>query len=144
MATWLRRTSPVKCGRTSFASSRVTRSRSSYHPMIPAAAGLPTASDKARAAASPPGAAESTNSRISLSARLTRPHFLASSSAAVVGLGESISLADPKAPPKVAAAVTVYTHNSHADVIVSRLLETLTLDGKGAKPNLQLVSLYVD
>lgn len=45
---------------------------------------------------------------------------------------------------KVAAAVTVYTQNSHADVIVSRLLQTHTLDGKGPRPELELVSLYVD
>jgi hypothetical protein len=45
---------------------------------------------------------------------------------------------------RVAAIVTHYTHNSHADVIVSRLLQTYTLDGRGARPNLELVSLYVD
>ncbi len=47
-------------------------------------------------------------------------------------------------PPKVAALVTVYYHNSHADVIVSRLMQTLTLDGKGARPDLKLASLYID
>jgi hypothetical protein len=46
--------------------------------------------------------------------------------------------------PKVAAVVTAYYHNSHADVIVSRLLETDTLDGKGRRPDLELVSLYTD
>ncbi|SVE59518.1 uncharacterized protein METZ01_LOCUS512372, partial [marine metagenome] len=40
--------------------------------------------------------------------------------------------------------VTEYRHNSHADVIVSRLLLTHTLDGKGERPNLKLVSLYTD
>ena len=49
------------------------------------------------------------------------------------------------APPKrIAAIVTEYRHNSHADVIVSRLLLTNTLDGKGKRPNLKLVSLYTD
>jgi hypothetical protein len=48
------------------------------------------------------------------------------------------------APKRVAAVVTHYTHNSHADVIVSKLLQTYTLDGRGPRPNLQLVSLYVD
>ncbi len=49
------------------------------------------------------------------------------------------------APPKrIAAVVTEYRHNSHADVIVSRLLLTHTLDGKGERPNLKLVSLYTD
>jgi hypothetical protein len=45
---------------------------------------------------------------------------------------------------KVAAVVTTYYHNSHADVIASRLLETDTLDGKGRRPDLDLVSLYTD
>lgn len=49
------------------------------------------------------------------------------------------------APPKrIAAVVTEYRHNSHADVIVSRLLLTHTLDDKGERPNLKLVSLYTD
>jgi hypothetical protein len=46
--------------------------------------------------------------------------------------------------PKIAAVVTVYHHNSHADVIVSRLLQTDTLDGKGEVSPLQLASLYTD
>lgn len=45
---------------------------------------------------------------------------------------------------KIAAVVTVYRHNSHADVIVSRLLQTDTLDGKGRRPALELASLYTD
>ena len=50
-----------------------------------------------------------------------------------------------KQPPKrIAAIVTEYRHNSHADVIVGRLVESHTLDGKGEFPNLKLVSLYTD
>ena len=44
----------------------------------------------------------------------------------------------------IAAIVTVYHHNSHADLIVSRLLQTDTLDGKGKDSPLKLVSLYTD
>jgi len=47
-------------------------------------------------------------------------------------------------PKRIAAIVTLYTHNSHADLIVSRLLQTDTLDGKGKDSSLKLVSLYTD
>jgi len=49
-------------------------------------------------------------------------------------------------PPtkNIAAVVTIYTHNSHADLIVSRLLQTDTLDGKGKDSALKLASLYTD
>ncbi len=53
-------------------------------------------------------------------------------------------------PKRVAAIVTVYHHNSHADVIVSRILQSHSLDGKGSWPpgagwpKLKVVSLYVD
>jgi hypothetical protein len=49
-----------------------------------------------------------------------------------------------QATKRVAAIVTEYRHNSHADVIVSRLLLTDTLDGKGRESRLQLASLYTD
>ncbi len=45
---------------------------------------------------------------------------------------------------KVAAVVTAYYPNSHADVIASRLMETDTLDGKGRRLSLDLASLYTD
>jgi hypothetical protein len=64
----------------------------------------------------------------------------------VLALGLSAQAASPakKRVPRVAALVTAYYHNSHADVIVSRLLQTMTLDDKGERPNLKLVSLYID
>ncbi len=52
--------------------------------------------------------------------------------------------ARPALTKNVAAVVTVYRHNSHADVLVSRLLQTDTLDGKGKDSPLKLVSLYTD
>ena len=45
---------------------------------------------------------------------------------------------------RVAGVVTEYRHNSHADIIISRLLQTDTLDGKGKVSPLKLVSLYTD
>ena len=47
-------------------------------------------------------------------------------------------------PLRVAGVVTVYRPNSHADVILGRLLKTETLDGRGRVSRLKLVSLYVD
>ncbi len=50
----------------------------------------------------------------------------------------------PAKRKRVAAVVTEYRHNSHADVIVSRLFQTMTLDGQGAKPRMQLASVFTD
>lgn len=44
---------------------------------------------------------------------------------------------------KVAGIVTVFARNTHADVLLGKILEGYLHDG-GAGPNLQLVSLYVD
>jgi hypothetical protein len=46
--------------------------------------------------------------------------------------------------PRVAVITTVWRHNSHADVLGSRLVQGYTLDGKGEFPKLKLVSAYVD
>jgi hypothetical protein len=45
---------------------------------------------------------------------------------------------------RIAALVTEYRHNSHADLIVSRLLLTDMLDGTGRDSPLALCSLYTD
>jgi len=78
----------------------------------------------------------------------TRREFLGRVGGAVtaaVSTPQMLGTAAGNSPPKnIAAAVTVYTHNSHADVIVSRLLEGYNLDSKSPRPNLKLVSLYLD
>jgi hypothetical protein len=56
----------------------------------------------------------------------------------------SWKVAADSAPKKVAAIVTEYRHNSHADIIAGRLFQTFTLDDKGKSPELELVSLFID
>jgi hypothetical protein len=51
--------------------------------------------------------------------------------------------APPAEPKTVAAVATIYTNNSHADVILGKILEGWRQDG-GPGPALKLVSLYVD
>ncbi len=53
-----------------------------------------------------------------------------------------IASAQEKIP--VAGVTTLYRQNTHADVLIGRILETDTLDGKGKQSSLKLVSLYVD
>jgi hypothetical protein len=50
----------------------------------------------------------------------------------------------PANEKRIAAIVTEYRHNSHADVIVSRLFQTQTLDDKGRFPRMKLSALYTD
>jgi hypothetical protein len=71
-------------------------------------------------------------------------HILRFLSALLIFSG-TIDPARAQSPTKrVAALTTVYRHNSHADVIVSRLLLTDMLDGTGKESPLKLVSLYTD
>lgn len=46
--------------------------------------------------------------------------------------------------PKVAGLTTEYRHNSHADVILSRLFQSDSLNGKGLNPVTKLASLWTD
>ena len=46
--------------------------------------------------------------------------------------------------PRVAAIITVYTPNSHADVFMGRLLEGYRLEHVSHRPRLELVSIYLD
>lgn len=46
--------------------------------------------------------------------------------------------------PRIAAIVTVFRHNSHAEMIAGRLLRGYELDDNAPRPALKLVSMYVD
>jgi hypothetical protein len=66
---------------------------------------------------------------------------------AVVTLAWSLPFAgaQEKQPAKrIAGVVTEYRTNSHADMVVGRVVETHTLDGQGPVSPLNLVSLYTD
>src|SRR5712691_5871125 len=45
-------------------------------------------------------------------------------------------------PKRIAAIVTEYRENSHADVIVGKYLEGYRQDGRPPKPRSRIVSLY--
>ncbi len=62
---------------------------------------------------------------------------------ALMSLAE-VSAANDAPPRRVAGITTVYYHNAHADMFLSRLLTGYTLDNKGPLPPLKLASLYVD
>ena len=81
---------------------------------------------------------------------LTRRCFLQTSlgSAGLMLCGEHLAprlFAEekPRAKLPIAAVVTEYRRNSHADVIVGKVLEGWVQDG-GLGPDLKLVSMYVD
>jgi hypothetical protein len=78
-------------------------------------------------------------------ARNSRRHFLAQSGTAlgVAWLGEAGFAQAKREKLPVAAVVTEYRRNSHADVIVGKILEGYDQQG-GAGPDLRLVSLYTD
>ena len=46
--------------------------------------------------------------------------------------------------PRVAAVVTEYRENAHADVIVTKLLEGFALHGERVAPRIDIASLYLD
>src|SRR5262245_16717812 len=66
---------------------------------------------------------------------MNRRQFLASSTAA------SLSFA-AGAPKRIAAVVTEYRTNSHADVIVGKYLEGFRQNGQPPGPRSKVVSLY--
>ncbi len=52
--------------------------------------------------------------------------------------------AEPEKLPKIAAVTTIYRVNSHADLIIGRLVQTESLNERGRIPNLKLTSLFCD
>ena len=78
--------------------------------------------------------------------RFRRPTVMLATLGAAFHLMARTTRADePAAKPKrIAAVVSEYRHNSHADVIVSRLFQTYTLDGKGERPRMQLMAVFTD
>ena len=54
---------------------------------------------------------------------------------------QPVALADA---PVIGGATTVYHHNSHSDMIFSRITETDSLDWEGAKPEMKIHGIYVD
>lgn len=61
-----------------------------------------------------------------------------------IGLRAQEAPVQPAPPRKVAALVADWFPGSHPDVIVSRILKTYTLDGKGRPSQLKLASVYRD
>lgn len=57
-------------------------------------------------------------------------------------LGQDSHVAKP--PPQIAGLATVYYPNSHADLILGRLVQGYTLEDRGEYPQLKLASLHVE
>lgn len=53
-----------------------------------------------------------------------------------------ITQVTPRKP--VAGITTVYRHNSHSDLILGRVMQTESLDGRGRVSSLKMMGLYVD
>jgi hypothetical protein len=78
--------------------------------------------------------------------RPIRRHWLKATTggASLAMLGDAVWAKDkPKKKLPVAAVVTTYGTNSHADVIVGKVLEGFRPDG-GPGPDLEIVSMYTD
>ncbi len=77
---------------------------------------------------------------------LHRREFLRALATSVVAIGggQRVAGADAGAAKTVAAVVTEFRPNSHAEVLVGRWLEGFELDGQSERPRSQLVALFTD
>ncbi len=73
--------------------------------------------------------------------RLSRRGFLALSAA---GLSPAAWAADPAAPKKIAVITTIYRYLNHAQHIADRFLVGYPYQGHWRRPNMKIVSLFVD
>ncbi len=73
---------------------------------------------------------------------MNRRAFISSSLAAGASRAETHGKVSGR--PRIAAIVTVYTPNSHADVFLGRLLEGYRLEHVSYRPRLELASMYLD
>src|SRR5690606_26522917 len=78
-----------------------------------------------------------------VSTKLPRRGFLKAAGTTALALSARKSFAASSQPLPIAAVVTCYTENSHADVIVGKILEGYEQNG-GPGPNLRVASVYVD
>ena len=79
-----------------------------------------------------------------MGARSTQGRTSISRRGLIVGASALVSPARAEAKKRVAAIVTEYRLNSHADVIVGRLIEGYDYDGRRREPAVQVVSMYTD
>lgn len=79
---------------------------------------------------------------------ITRREALAAVPATVLALGaaQSLHASEPRhpRPRKIAALATEFRRNSHAEVILDRILEGFGWEGVHYRPKLELVALYMD
>src|SRR4051812_9164085 len=75
---------------------------------------------------------------------LNRRQFLQTSAGLLAALGGPMRSRAADDVKTVAAVVTEFRPNSHAEVIVGRWLEGFELDGKSDRPKSRLVALYTD
>ncbi len=72
----------------------------------------------------------------------TRREFVATAGGVSLAAGGLVSAAQGTPPKRIAAVVTEYRHNSHADVIIGKYLEGFRQDGRPPGPRSKIVSMY--